>query len=120
MDKQEIIERMAHTLGKANQTINVLQKEIKEMRDERRERILRDERFTEKEGFTPDCTPSYIALKYKQELETAKQQIDDLTTELGQAKAYIDGLESELDEAKTYINQVVRELAELSLKEYTK
>lgn len=34
------------------------------------------ERFAEQEGFTPDCSPYYIALQYKHEKEVYKRAIN--------------------------------------------
>ena len=34
--------------------------------------LARQERFAEEQGFTPDCSPYYIALQYKQRLSEAE------------------------------------------------
>lgn len=37
--------------------------------------VLKQERFAEKHGFTPDCTPYYIAEQYKHRAEVAEAQV---------------------------------------------
>lgn len=38
--------------------------------------VLKRERFAEEHGFTPDCTPYYIAEQYKHHAEVAERALD--------------------------------------------
>ena len=44
---------------------------------ERDEEIKQRERFAEQEGFTPDCSPYYIALQYKHKMEVAERALKE-------------------------------------------
>lgn len=41
--------------------------------------VLKRERFAEEHGFTPDCTPYYIAEQYKHHAEVAERALDKAT-----------------------------------------
>ncbi len=41
--------------------------------------VLKRERFAEEHGFTPDCTPYYIAEQYKHRAEVAERALDKAT-----------------------------------------
>lgn len=43
-------------------------------RKSRSAELARQERFAEEQGFTPDCSPYYIALQYKKRAETIRKE----------------------------------------------
>ena len=51
--------------------------DVKEVnRELTRIEVLKRERFAEEHGFTPDCTPYYIAEQYKHRAEVAERALD--------------------------------------------
>lgn len=51
---------------------------VKELIEERNAEIARQENFAKKEGFTPDCSPYYIAMQYKHRAEAAEARLKEL------------------------------------------
>lgn len=50
---------------------------------ERDNSIRRQERFAEQEGFTPDCSPYYIAFQYKHKKEVAERALSNELVQQG-------------------------------------
>lgn len=50
--------------------------EVKRLRDHERGEIQNQEKFAKDHGFTPDCTPYYIAEQYKHRAEVAERALD--------------------------------------------
>lgn len=80
---------------------------------ERDDEIKHQERFAEQEGFTPDCSPYYIALQYKYKKEVSERELRVLARKFvifafpnGDWKELIEQLVSEVKE------QAEKELAE--------
>lgn len=46
----------------------------KDYRKSRSAELARQEQFAEEQGFTPDCSPYYIALQYKKRAETIREE----------------------------------------------
>lgn len=46
----------------------------KDYRKSRRAELARQERFAKEQGFTPDCSPYYIALQYKKRAESIRKE----------------------------------------------
>ena len=46
----------------------------KDYRKSRSVELARQERFAEEQGFTPDCSPYYIALQYKKRAESIRKE----------------------------------------------
>ena len=51
---------------------------VKELIEERNAEIERQENFAKQEGFTPDCSPYYIAMQYKHRAEAAEARLKEL------------------------------------------
>lgn len=65
----------------------------KDYRKSRSAELARQEQFAEEQGFTPDCSPYYIALQYKQRLAEAEywKSVYDLALNIaftGEERAY--------------------------------
>lgn len=65
----------------------------KDYRKSRSAELARQERFAAEQGFTPDCSPYYIALQYKQRLSEAEywKSVYDLALNIaftGEERAY--------------------------------
>ena len=84
---------------------------------ERDEEIKQRERFAEQEGFTPDCSPYFIAFQYKKEKEVAERALYNLAKEFVDMQGYekwdIAILAKEIV-VPDYIKQSEKELAEES------
>lgn len=50
----------------------------RDYRKSRSSEIQRQERFAEENGFTPDCSPYYIAAQYKKRVEALESEITSL------------------------------------------
>ena len=50
----------------------------RDYRKSRSSEIQRQERFAVENGFTPDCSPYYIAAQYKKRIETLENEITSL------------------------------------------
>lgn len=66
--KRPIPELLAETLIDAGLIFK------KDYRKSRSAELARQERFAEEQGFTPDCSPYYIALQYKKRAETIREE----------------------------------------------
>lgn len=79
--------------------------------------VLKRERFAEEHGFTPDCTPYYIAEQYKHRAEVAERALKNLAQFCAKgARCYLqsdeDVKERERELYDEWIKQAEKELSE--------
>lgn len=98
----------------ASAYIKALRVENERLKAEIRQHDIREEKFAKEEGFTPDCSPYYIALEYKKacnrlaELEDKLEsgQLVELPCKVGD-KIYFVRVTHEPHIVKTFVDEVV-------------
>ena len=74
-EKEDLIETTKYS--KLKHKYSKLKHIVKELMEEHNAEIERQENFAKQQGFTPDCSPYYIALQYRKRAEAAEEKLKE-------------------------------------------